>query len=177
MGTSGSKVERLPNYWASKRNDDALVGSASYQPWNGAKLFGEWALYRWGPTRSSARMLDVGSRPILKDGHYWGVDLSHRLQPYLRVGTVVTRESLSRDDSLVKWLALQDLYRVSLGRRDRDTIIRLYMDVDGLSVAVYRNFDSTPFPWVSGITPIGGPHPYAHHSTDKWGFTMRVRLN
>ena len=31
-GFTGSKVERLPSYWASKRNDDALVVSVKVSP-------------------------------------------------------------------------------------------------------------------------------------------------
>ena len=31
-GYTGSKVERLPSYWASKRNDDAIVASLKISP-------------------------------------------------------------------------------------------------------------------------------------------------
>ena len=38
-GYTGSKVERLPNYWASKRNDDAIVGSLKVTPVSWASIF------------------------------------------------------------------------------------------------------------------------------------------
>ena len=49
-GFTGSKVERLPSYWASKRRDDAFVASAKVQLHPMRRVFGEYARYVWGPT-------------------------------------------------------------------------------------------------------------------------------
>ena len=58
-GFTGSKVERLPSYWASKRIDDAFVASAKLQahPW--VSIFAEYARYVWGPAETSAEMLGI----------------------------------------------------------------------------------------------------------------------
>jgi hypothetical protein len=71
-GFTGSKVERLPSYWASKRRDDALVASvrAQVHPW--AAVFGEYARYVWGPTETSADLLGVDRAAIEKPGYYIG---------------------------------------------------------------------------------------------------------
>ena len=53
-GYTGSKVERLPSYWASKRNDDALVVSLKVSPGEWAAVFAEYAKYKWGPTSHQA---------------------------------------------------------------------------------------------------------------------------
>ena len=44
-------------------------------------------------------------------------------------GVTVTREELSRDDSLVKYLELNGLYGVEMGKKDRGTIARVFVDV------------------------------------------------
>lgn len=176
-GFTGSKVERLPTYWASKRRDDAMVVSARYRPIRHASVFGEWARYTWGPTQTSAELLGVDAAPILKRGYYVGMDIGVPLTQHIRLGTTITREELSRDDSLVKWLASQDLYRVSLGKKDRGTIVRLQLVLDeNLTIGAYRNLDSTPFPWISGIVPVAGPGAFAGPGTDKWGVVMGLRL-
>jgi hypothetical protein len=177
-GVTGSRVERLPNFFASKRNDDAVVASARYRPIRDAAVFGEWARYTWGPTPSSASLLGLDPSPIRKSGYYLGVDLGRMLWRNIRVGTVITREELSRDDSLVKWLASQDLYGVALGKKDRATIVRAHVDLaKGVTIAFFRNSESTPYPWISGIAPVAGPLAFQKHSTSKWGLVMRLKLD
>lgn len=177
IGVTGSRVERLPNYFASKRNDDAIVASGKYQPVQFASVFGEWARYTWGPTASSASILNFDPAPIHKSGYYVGVNVGTTVWKSTKVGAVITREEISRDDSLVKWLASQDLYGVSLGKKDRATIIRAHVDfTKAVSLAVFRNLESTPYPWISGISPVAGPLAFQKHSTDKWGLVMRLRL-
>jgi hypothetical protein len=176
-GVTGSKVERLPNFWASKRNDDAVVASARYWPIRYAGMFGEWARYTWGPTSSAAGLLHLDRSPILKSGYYLGVEAGTPTWRGMRLSTVITREELSRDDSLVKWLASQDLYGVSMGKKDRATILRVHVDVtQQLTVGYFRNFESTPFPWVSGIAPVSGDGAFANQPTNKWGIVTRLRL-
>ena len=173
-GFTGSKVERLPNYFASKRHDSALVLSARYRPVDYVTAFGEWADYTWGPTRTSAELLGFDPDPIEKSGYYAGVDVSVPVTDAVRVGMVATREELSRDDSLIKFLSEQNLLNVSLGKKERSTVFRWYVDVtDVVTVAVYRNLLSNPFPWVSGIQPIAGPRAFTGRGTDKWGLVVR----
>ena len=176
-GVSGSKVERLPNYWASKRNDNAVVLSGRFRPTSHTSLFGEWGLFEWGPTRTSAQLLDVDPQPIRKTGYYLGANVDWPLPRSARLGATLTHEELSRADSLVKWAASQNLYRVSLGKKDRSTIIRMQLQVGQVTAAVYRNIESNPFPWLSGITPVEGPLAYRPVDTSKWGLVLRMRTS
>jgi hypothetical protein len=93
------------------------------------------------------------------------------------LGATLTHEELSRADSLVKWAASQNLYRVSLGKKDRSTIIRIQLQVGQVTAAVYRNIESNPFPWLSGITPVEGPLAYRPVDTSKWGLVLRMRTS
>jgi hypothetical protein len=177
VGVTGSRVERLPNFFASKRNDDAIVASGRYRPVQFASVFGEWARYTWGPTASSASILHIDPSPIPKSGYYIGADVGTTVWHDTRVGMVITREEISRDDSLVKWLAAQNLYDVALGKKDRATVIRGHIDLmKGVTIALFRNLESTPYPWISGISPVAGPFAFSKHSTDKWGLVMRLKL-
>ncbi len=75
-GYTGSKVERLPSYWASKRNDDALVVSVKVSPVKWASVFAEYAKYKWGPTITSGELVGVPTvGPIEKPGYYMGAQL------------------------------------------------------------------------------------------------------
>lgn len=175
-GFTGSKVERLPSYWASKRLDDALVASASVRvhPW--VTVFGEYARYVWGPTRTSAEMLDFDPEPIDKPGYYVGGTVEVPVHDGLRVGATVTREELSRDDSLVKYLALNGLYGVTLGKKDRGTIARVYVDVARLvTVGLFWADISNPYPWISGSWPVSGPKAFTGRTPDRYGLAVVVR--
>ena len=176
-GFSGSKVERLPNYFASKRHDSAVVLSARYSPVRFLTAFGEWANYTWGPTETSAQMLGFGTAPIKKSGYYVGIDSFIPVTENLKIGTVITREELSRDDSLIKYLSEQNLLKVSMGKKERSTVFRMYADFgEVVTLAFYRNLMSNPFPWVSGIDPIDGPRAFTGRGTDKWGLVVRFNL-
>ena len=75
-GFTGSKVERLPSYWASKRNDDALVVSVKVSPVSWASAFGEYAKYKWGPTVTSGELVGIPTLgPIEKPGYYMGAQI------------------------------------------------------------------------------------------------------
>jgi hypothetical protein len=175
-GFTGSKVERLPSYWASKRNDDAAVLSARLQLLPVLSLFGEYARYVWGPTTTSAELVGVDTASIEKPGYYVGGQLEVPLGRRLRAGVTVTREELSRDDSLVKFLAAQDLYDVELGRKDRSTIARVYVTVARLlTIGVFRADVSNPYPWISGSWPVSGPRAFTGRAPDKYGLVVLVR--
>lgn len=175
-GFTGSKVERLPSYWASKRRDDALVVSARAQvhPW--AAVFGEYARYVWGPTATSAELVGVDPAAIEKPGYYVGGTFEVPLSSEVRAGVTLTREELSRDDSLVKYLAAEGLYGVAMGKKDRGTIARVYVDVGRLATVGFFWADiSNPFPWISGSWPVSGPRAFTGRSPDRYGVSLIVR--
>ena len=176
FGYTGSKVERLPNFYASKRNDRAGVVSARYEPVKYAKVFGEYASYTWGLTQTSAELLGFkDTRAVEKRGYYVGADLSYPMTEAVRVGTVITREELSRDDALVKLLAAQGLFDVSMGKKERSTVYRLYGEFNRyVTVGIYWNRLDNPFPWISGMTAVSGPKAYQEPSTNKWGIAVRL---
>jgi hypothetical protein len=175
-GFTGSKVERLPSYWASKRNDDAFVLSASVSPLSWATLFGEYARYKWGPTATSAELVSVDVDPIVKPGYYFGARVEIPIRERLRAGVTVTREELSRDDSLVKYLAAFGLYDVEMGKKDRGTVARVYVDVARLvTVGLFWADVSNPYPWISGSWPVAGPRAFTGRAPDKYGLTVMVK--
>jgi hypothetical protein len=176
-GFSGSRVERLPNYWASKRHDHAFIVSARYQPIRHVAVFGEGAHYTWGLTRTSAELFDFDDAPIRKNGYYGGAEVSYPLGRTSRVGLNVTREELSRDDSLIKFLEAGGTRGVTMGESDRGTVLRLFFELPNLTLAFYRNLDETPFPFVSGIVPIDAPPDVIEGATNKWGIVVRATLD
>jgi hypothetical protein len=175
-GFTGSKVERLPSYWASKRNDNALVASvqARVHPW--ISVFGEYARYVWGPAETSAEMLDFDPASIDKPGYYVGGTFEVPVTARARAGVTITREELSRDDSLVKYLASNGQYGVEMGRKDRGTIARIYVDVSRLlTVGFFWADISNPYPWISGSWPVGGPRAYSGRAPDRYGIAVMVK--
>jgi hypothetical protein len=178
-GFTGSKVERLPSYWASKRNDDALVASAKVQPHRFVGVFAEYARYTWGPAESSAEMLGVDPEPIDKSGYYVGAQLAVPLRRNVVVGATFTREELSRDDSLIKYLAANNLYGVEMGKKDRGTILRVFVSLyEGVMAGLYWADVSNPYPWVSGSWPVAGAQAFTGRAPDRYGIavTLRARL-
>ena len=175
-GYTGSKVERLPNYWASKRNDDAVIFSAQYRANQFVRVFGEHARYTWGITRTSAELLGFATDPISKPGYYVGADLSVPISDKVRVGTVITREELLRDDSLIFWLA-QSGYDVQLGKKERATAYRFYADISDLvTLGIIRNDLSNPYPWASGIEPVPLTPGLKSQGNEKWGLVVLFRV-
>ncbi len=175
-GFTGSKVERLPSYWASKRIDDALVASARIRPHRWLSLFGEYARYVWGPTESSAQLLGIDPEPIDKPGYYAGATFEVPVTSRTHVGVTVTREELSRDDSLVKFLATNRLHAVELGQKDRGTVARVYLDVSRLvTVGLFSAAISNPYPWVSGSWPVSGPRAFTGRAPDRYGIAVVVK--
>jgi hypothetical protein len=176
-GYTGSKVERLPSYWASKRNDAAIVGSLKIAPVSWASIFGEYAHYRWGPTLTSGELVGIPAiEPIDKTGYYMGGQLNVPVSSRVRIGGSMTREELLRDDSLIQYLSLNNLYGVEMGKKDRALILRGFVDVNRLvNVSFFWMDVSNPFPWVSGSWPVTGPAAFTGRAPDRVGLTVTVR--
>jgi hypothetical protein len=176
-GDTGSKVERLPSYWASKRNDDALTFSAEVRPTSFSRIIYEHASYLWGPRPSSAVMLDVSPDPIHKRGFYTTAEAWWPVTSSIRVGASGTYERIDRADSLIRWLASQQLDDVTMGQHDRMLVTRAYVDFgSGIRLGFYKTRDWNPFPWVSGISPVTGPHAFSGANTNKWGVMLRMQV-
>ena len=176
-GFTGSKVERLPNYWASKRNDDALVVSLKVTPVPWFAVFGESAKYQWGPTLTSGELVGLPALdPIDKAGYYMGGQLEVPVTSRVRVGGSITREELSRDDSLIQYLELNGLYGVEMGKKDRELIARGFVNINRLVHISFFWMDvSNPFPWVSASWPVTGPAAFTGREPDRAGITVTVR--
>lgn len=177
-GFTGSKVERLPSYWASKRHDHAVILGAELRPAPRARILGEWARYRWGPTVTSAEMLGVDPAPIDKTGAWITAEVWHPARRGIDLGASVTYEVVDRADSLVKYMAAAGLYRVETGRRDRWTAVRVFADAAGgaLRIGLFRTLDGNPYPWLSGIWPVEGDRAFTGRAPDKYGVMFRVRV-
>jgi len=176
-GYSGSKVERLPNYFASKRHDDALVAGVNVRVLSWVSAFAEYAKYKWGPTLTSGELVGIPALdPIDKPGYYMGVQLDVPVGGRIHAGGSFTREELSRDDSLIQYLELNHLYGVSMGKKDRAMIARGFVDVNRLVTLSFFWMDiSNPFPWVSGSWPVSGPSAFEGREPDRIGITVTVR--
>ena len=175
-GFTGSKIERLPSYWASKRHDDALVLSAKVQPHRYASIFGELAQYTWGPTATSAQLLGIDQEPIDKAGYYVGADIRYPVTSRVEVGVALTREEISRDDSLIKHLAANALYGVEMGKKDRGTTLRVFVTVaQSVTAGIYWADVSNPYPWASGSWPVSGPRAFAGRAPDRYGLVVSLR--
>jgi len=176
-GYTGSKVERLPNYFASKRNDDALVVSVKLSPTSWASVFGEYAKYKWGPTVTSGELVGILDLDAIdKPGYFMGAMLDAPVGGKVRVGASAVREELSRDDSLIQYLQLNNLYGVSMGKKDRSLVVRGFVDVNRLvNVSFFWMDVSNPFPWVSGSWPVTGPVAFTGREPDRVGVSITVR--
>ena len=176
-GYTGSKVERLPNYWASKRNDDALVVSLKIMPVTWFSIFSEYAKYKWGPTLTSGELVGIPAiEPIEKPGYYMGAQLDVPVSSRVRIGGSITREELMRDDSLIQYLELNRLYGVTMGKKDRQLIARGFVEINRLvNVSFFWMDVSNPFPWVSGSWPVTGPTAFTGRAPDRVGVTVTVR--
>jgi hypothetical protein len=114
--------------------------------------------------------------PIEKPGYYMGAQIDAPLSGKIHVGASVTREELTRDDSLIQYLTLNNLYGVSMGKKDRELIVRGFVDVNHLvNISFFWMDVSNPFPWVSGSWPVTGPVAYTGREPDRIGVTVTVR--
>ena len=177
-GETGSKVERLPSYWASKRNDDAAVLGVQVKPTSRTRVIVERARYVWGPRATSAQMLGLTNlSPIVKNGYTITGEAAFPINGTITMGGNVSYERIDRADSLVRWLASQNMYNVTMGRHDERMAARLFFDfTPSLRVGFFRTLDRNPFPWVSGIAPVSGPNALRRSDTNKWGLTARITV-
>jgi hypothetical protein len=176
-GDTGSKVERLPSYWASKRNDNAFNIGAEVRPTSFSRLIVERASYTWGPRPSSALMLDVSPDPIHKRGYYTTAEAWLPVTQAIKAGANVSYERIDRADSLIRFLAAQKLDDVTMGKHDEMTVLRTYVDFGhGMRIGFYRNLVHNPYPWVSGISTVTGPKAFSQADTDKWGLVVRMQV-
>ena len=143
-----------------------------------AACYGTSPPISWGLPETSADLLGFGYAPLHKDGYYVGGELFYPLSGQFTIGTVVTREELSRDDSLVQLMAQQGRFGVRLGKWERASVYRFYLDVSDLvRVGVYRNNLSNPYPWLSGIVPVDGEGAFGRlRGSNKWGVTLAFQL-
>lgn len=175
-GFTGSKVEGLPSYWASKRLDDAVVLSGKVQAHRFVSVFGELARYTWGPTDTSALLVGVDPEPIEKAGYYAGAEFRYPVTSRVAIGATLTREEMSRDDSLIKYLAANHLYGVEMGKKDRGTTLRVFVTISqAVTAGLYRAEVSNPYPWVSGSWPVSGPRAFTGRAPDRYGLVVTVR--
>jgi hypothetical protein len=142
-------------------------------------VFGELVSYTWGLTQTSAELIGLSdTEPVKKNGAYGGVDVNVPLIRDVRLGTTVTYESLDRDDALIKYLSLQNLYNVRMGETEESTVVRVYLDLGPrVRAAWFYNVHENPYPWVSGSAPVSGPRAYQGFGSNKWGFVGRFALD
>jgi len=94
----------------------------------------------------------------------------------IHVGGSITREEITRDDSLIQYLSLNHLYDVSMGKKDRNLIARGFVDVNRLVNVNFFWVDvSNPFPWASASWPVAGPTAFTGRELDRIGVTVTVR--
>jgi hypothetical protein len=173
-GYNGSKVEYFPNYFANKRNDFAKLVSAEWRPGRFGRVFGEYARYTWGPTTTSAELVGADPAPIRKNGYYVGGEVNYPVKG-LKLSANLTREELSRDDSLIKYLSARGLYDVTMGKKERDTVFRFRADIgEHITAGAYHMWLDNPFPQVSGIVELPGAN--TRKGSGRWGLVLLAHL-
>ena len=114
--------------------------------------------------------------PIEKPGYYMGAQIAKPVTSRVHVGASITREELTRDDSLIQYLHLNNLYGVTMGKKDRALIARGFIDVNRLvNVSFFWMDVSNPFPWASGSWPVSGPVAFPGREPDRVGVSVTVR--
>ena len=116
---------------------------------------------------------------MIKRGYYVGDEATVPLPKRWNARISVTREDLSRNDSLVWYLEALGLYGVHLGAHVRSTIVRWSIrPAPGVELGAYWNHQSNPYPWLSGIVPVVGYQTFADgdEGRPKYGFVFRLQL-
>ena len=151
--------------------------SLKVKPVTWFSIFSEYAKYKWGPTLTSGELVGIPAiDPIDKPGYYMGAELDVPVASRFRVGGSITREELMRDDSLIQYLELNNLYGVTMGKKDRVLIARGFVDINRLVNVNFFWVDvSNPFPWASGSWPVTGPTAFTGRAPDRIGLTVTVR--
>jgi hypothetical protein len=173
-----SRIEDSISLQLSKHNDDAVIGFLTVQPIANVRLFGEVVRYTWGLAKTSADLLPgpPNESPVYKPGYYIGADVYSPQTPLGKWGVTLTREELSRDDSLVAFAAANGLFGVTLGKKERSTIVKVHVQAKELTVFGFVNLLSNPYPQLSALIPISGPGANEQVSDKKVGFGIRFRL-
>jgi hypothetical protein len=177
-----SRIEDSTSLQLSKRYDNALTGFAYWRQSAFLTVFGQVARYKWGQRDTSADLMPGPrpSTPINKSGYYVGVELATprlRLLHNAWVSGGYTRSELSRDDSLVSWAAANNLFGVTLGKKERSNVFRIQGHVSqNVSVFWFLHDLSNPFPQLSAIQPIAGPGSDQQANNNKSGFGLLVKF-
>ena len=178
-GYSGSKVEIYPSFYLSKRNDKSTIGSIQVRPNRYVRVFGEYARYVSGLPDSSVVLIGLKPEAVIKRGYYVGgeaiIPLARRWEGHVSV----TKEDLSRNDSLVWYLEQKNLYRAHLGERVRSTIVRWSVKpTPRVEIGAFWNRMDNPFLWLSGIVPVTGDRAFITRGEDraKYGVVFRVAV-
>lgn len=173
-----SRVEDSISLQLSKHNDDAVIGFVSYRPVPYFRVYGEVVSYKWGLAKTSADLLPGPKveTPIYEPGYYWAVDVTAPDTRFGKWGLTITREELSRDDSLVALATARQMFGVVLGKRERGTIVKGQVQTGPLTIFGFGNWVSNPFPELSALVPISGPGTQEQVTNTKVGFGIRFRL-
>ena len=122
------------------------------------------------------RNIELQVGPIEKPGYFMGAQIDAPVTSRVHVGASITREELTRDDSLIQYLALNNLYGAEMGKKDRNLIARGFIDINRLvNVSFFWVDVSNPFPWASGSWPVSGPTAFTGRELDRIGLTVTVR--
>lgn len=177
-GYSGSKVERYPSFFLSKRNDSAAIGSVQYRPNRYVRGFGEYAHYVSGLLASSAELIGLEPASVIKRGYYVGGEATVPLPKGWEASVSLTGEKISRNDSLVWYMEALGLYDVHLGASVQSTIVRVSLKpARGVEFGGYWNRQLNPYPWLSGIVPVAGPNAFTNRADDpRYGFVFRLQV-
>jgi len=174
-----SRIEDSTTLQLSKHNDDALVGFFSFRPIPYVRVYGEAVRYWWGIAKSSADLLP-GPRvetPVIKPGYYGAVDLTGPKTKFGEWALTVSHEELSRDDSLVALAAARQMFGVTLGKKERGTIVKGQVQMRQLTFFGFLNLVSNPFPQLSALVPISGPGTTTEVvNNKKVGLGIRFRI-
>lgn len=178
-GYSGSKVELYPSFYLSKRNDKVAIGSIQYRLNRYLRGFGEYARFVSGLPESSALLIGMAPAKVIKRGFYVGGEVTVPLPKHWEAHASITREDLSRNDSLVWYLEARGLYGVHLGARVRSTIVRWSVKpTRGVELGAFWNRLDNPYPWLSGIVPVAGDRAFIERGEGrpKYGMVFRVQV-
>jgi hypothetical protein len=173
-----SRIEDSISLQLSKHNDDAIVASVSVSPLSMIRVYGEYARYTWGIAATSAQLLPGPAvvTPVTKAGYYVGVEMTSPTTPLGKFRGTFLREELSRDDSLVAYAAANRMFGVTLGKRERTTILKVETAVMGkLSLYGFWADVSNPFPELSALKPISGAGSDIVPSGRRYGGGVRFK--
>jgi hypothetical protein len=174
-----SRIEDSISVQLSKHNDDAVIVSASATPHDLVRVYGEYARYTWGLAASSASLLPgpPNQTPVIKSGYYIGVDVASPQTPIGRIKGTFEYEELSRDDALVAFAAANKMFGVTLGDKERTTIVKVESEVmKGLSIYGFWSNEDNPFPELSALKPIAGAGTDVVPSGLRYGFGVRFKM-